>query len=221
MEVVGLFVTAFIVGLSGAMVPGPLLTVTIGESARHGMIAAPLIVLGHIVLELLLVGALFIGLGGFLKSGVPQWLAIFGGIYMLWMGWSMIRDVFAGRVSLPPTREGVMEQDKPVANNCSGWIKVRLVIAGIFVSLANPYWILWWASVGLGYITMAIESGTVGVASFFTGHISSDLAWYIMIGAVVSGGRRLFNETVYRGVLLVCGVFLFGMGGYFIHYGVF
>ena len=74
---------------------------------------------------------------------------------------------------------------------------------------------------GLGYITMEIESGTVGVASFFTGHISSDLAWYIMIGAVVSGGRRLFNETVYRGVLLVCGVFLFGMGGYFIHYGVF
>jgi threonine/homoserine/homoserine lactone efflux protein len=226
MEVVGLFVTAIIVGLSGAMMPGPLLTVTIGETARHGIIAAPLIILGHIALELLLVGALMMGLARFLNSTASQWMAIFGGIFMLWMGWGMIRDVFGGRVSFPPTRdlaeEGVAELEPAVVvNNESGWIRFRLILTGIFVSLANPYWILWWATVGLGYVTLAAGLGTIGIASFFTGHAFSDIAWYIMIGAVVSGGRKFLNEAVYRGVLVACGVFLFGMGGYFIHYGVF
>jgi hypothetical protein len=41
-----------------------------------------------------------------------------------------------------------------------------------------------------------------------------------MIGADVSGGRKYFTEAVYKVVLVVCGFFLFGMGGYFIHYGV-
>lgn len=226
MEVVGLFVTAFIVGLSGAMMPGPLLTVTIGETARHGIIAAPLIILGHIVLELLLVGALVMGLAGILNSSASQWVAIFGGLFMLWMGWNMVRDVFGGRISFPPTRDpvaqGVAEPKPPLlVNNESGWIRARLIITGIFISLANPYWILWWATVGLGYVTLAAKSGTIGIASFFAGHAFSDLAWYIMIGVVVSGGRKFLNDAVYRGILVACGVFLFGLGGYFIHYGVF
>lgn len=226
MESAELFITAFIVGFSGAMMPGPLLTVTIGETARHGVAAAPLIVLGHIILELLLVLVLVTGLAGVLNSSLSQWVAICGGLFMLWMGWGMIRDVLAGRVSLPPTgkslAESEAEQNVPAAGcHNSGWIRTRLVVTGILISLANPYWIIWWATVGLGYITMAIKSGFVGLTSFFTGHISSDLVWYIMIGMVVSSGRRFFNDTVYKGVLVVCGVFLFGMGGFFINYGVF
>lgn len=225
MEVVGLFVTAFIVGLSGAMMPGPLLTVIIGETARHGIIAAPLIILGHITLELLLVGALVMGLAGFLNSSASQWVAIFGGFFMLWMGWNMVRDVFGGRISFPtrdPVAEGAAEPEPPLpVNNESGWIRGKLIITGVFISLANPYWILWWVTVGLGYVTLAAKSGTIGIASFFSGHAFSDFAWYIMVGAVVSGGRKFFNDAVYRGVLVACGVFLFGLGGYFIHYGVF
>ncbi len=225
MEVAELFLTAFIVGLSGAMMPGPLLTVTIGESARHGTVAAPLIVLGHILLELLLVLALVMGLAGALSAGLPQWVAIFGGIFMLWMGWAMVKDVFYGRVSLPST--GVTAPSD-TANTASvagnykpDWVKLRLVFTGILISLANPYWIIWWATVGLGYITIAIKSGSMGLVSFFTGHAFSDILWYVIIGLVVSGGRRFLNNTVYRGILVVCGFFLFGMGGYFIYYGVF
>ena len=54
MELLAIFTTAFVVGFSGAMMPGPLLTVTIGESARRGFSAGPLLVLGHAVLELAL-----------------------------------------------------------------------------------------------------------------------------------------------------------------------
>ena len=104
MELAGLFTTAFLVGLSGAMMPGPLLTVTIGETARHGIVAAPLIILGHIALELILVVALALGMVNVLKTGASQWMAVFGGLFMLWMGWGMIRGVIAGRFHYHPIR---------------------------------------------------------------------------------------------------------------------
>lgn len=225
MEVVGLFVTAFIVGLSGAMMPGPLLTATIGETARHGLVAAPLIVLGHALLELLLVGAVAAGLAVFLTPSISQWLAIIGGIFLLLMGWGMVRDVFAGRVSLVQV-PGVVSvgeagpSSSTVGNSKPYWIRAKLVATGILISLANPYWIIWWATVGLGYITMALNAGEIGLVSFYTGHVFSDLTWYFMIGAVIAGGRKFFSDAIYRGVLVVCGVFLFGLGGYFIYYGV-
>ena len=224
MELAGLFTTAFLVGLSGAMMPGPLLTVTIGETARHGIVAAPLIILGHIALELILVVALALGMVNVLKTGASQWMAVFGGLFMLWMGWGMIRGVIAGRVSLPPhkdTSEAGVKPEQSLLNSKNDWLlKSRLVLSGGLISLANPYWLLWWATVGLGYTTVALKSGTIGVAFFFTGHALSDLVWYFMIGAAVSGGRKYFTEAVYKVVLVVCGFFLFGMGGFFIHYGV-
>mgnify|MGYP000862952647 CR=1 FL=1 len=80
MDLIALFITAFLVGLSGAMMPGPLLTVTIAESARRGFKAGPLIVLGHAILELALIIALLAGLSFYLKKPlVTTVISIVGG----------------------------------------------------------------------------------------------------------------------------------------------
>lgn len=224
MEPAGLFTTAFLVGFSGAMMPGPLLTVTIGETARNGIVAAPFIILGHIVLELILVTALALGVANVLISTASQWMAIFGGLFMLWMGWGMVRGAITGRASLPSQKdksEVMVKQEQSMAGKNDWLLKSRLVLTGGLVSLANPYWLLWWATVGLGYTTIALKSGTIGITSFFTGHALSDTVWYLMIGAAVSGGRKFFTDVVYKAILIICGFFLFGMGGYFIYYGVF
>ena len=63
----GLASTSFIVALSGALMPGPLLTVTVGEAARRGFWAGPLIIVGHALLELALVLLLLVGLGAWLN----------------------------------------------------------------------------------------------------------------------------------------------------------
>ncbi len=59
----GVPVTSFIVALSGALMPGPLLTLTVGEAARRGFWAGPLIIVGHALLELALVLLLLAGVG--------------------------------------------------------------------------------------------------------------------------------------------------------------
>ncbi len=200
--------------------PGPLLTITIGETARYGLIAAPLIVLGHALLELLFVGATAAGLTGFLTQGVSKWLAVMGGAFMLLMGWGMFRDVLLRRVSLAQIH-GKASTDEMLPGESKYYLNYgMLVLSGILISLANPYWIVWWGTIGLGHITIALKAGVIGLTSFYTGHILSDLVWYSLVGAAIVGGRRFFSDSVYRGILLFCGIFLVGLGIYFIYYGI-
>ena len=56
------FVLGFITALSGAMMPGPLLTATISESTRRGFLAGPRLMVGHALLEAALLLLLLWGL---------------------------------------------------------------------------------------------------------------------------------------------------------------
>lgn len=206
MEAGALFVTAFIVGLSGAMMPGPLLTTAIAETMRRGFWAGPQIILGHAILELALVMALLGGLASFLvRNDVAGVIALLGGIFLIFMAFTMLRDTFKGKISL--------DDNLKISENRE--ISMHPIIAGIAYSFANPLWHLWWATVGLSYISMAISSNA-GLVSFFSGHITADLSWYSLVSLAVSSGRRFINQSVYNFILVVCGVFILGFGFYFI-----
>ncbi len=210
MDITVLFITAFLVGLSGAMMPGPLLTVTIAESARRGFKAGPLIVLGHVILELALIIALLAGLSFYLRKPlVTTVISIVGGAFLLFMGLNMIKDVLQGRVTLEGSE-----------NNADKGVNMHPVMAGLLVSVSNPFWIVWWATVGLTYLTMALKSGVIGITSFFSGHIMADLLWYSLIAAAIAGGRRFLKPRVYQAIIILCGIFLIGLGGYFISTGI-
>ncbi|RKO68209.1 lysine transporter LysE [Desulfofundulus salinus] len=230
MELMAIFSTAFVVGLSGAMMPGPLLTVTIGESARRGFAAGPLIVLGHALLEGTLVIALALGLASLLTAPVVgRSIAVVGGIFLIYLGWGMARDAWLGRVVLNvgcgqpvqagPAPPGGGPNPGPQKVDPLPAGRMHPVLSGILVSLSNPYWTLWWATVGLGYIVLSLKQGTAGLVSFYGGHILSDLAWYGLVAAAVAGGRRFLTPSIYRGILVSCGAFLVFLGASFIYMG--
>ncbi|MEG6523377.1 LysE family transporter [Desulfotomaculum sp. 1211_IL3151] len=215
MEVLAIFASSFVLAFSGAMMPGPLLTVTITESARRGFIAGPLLILGHALLELLLVVALLLGLASVLTNPqVGSTIAIVGGIFLLYMGWGMARDAHQGKIKLElPKVEGSTSEPE------SKKVGLHPVAAGIFVSLSNPYWSLWWATLGLGYITLSLKEGTAGLVSFFTGHILADFIWYSLIAGAVVAGRKFLSQRIYQRVLVLCGLFLICLGGLFVYRG--
>ncbi len=201
----GLASTSFIVALSGALMPGPLLTVTVGEAARRGFWAGPLIIVGHSLLELGLVLLLLVGLGAWLNQPlILGSVAVLGAAMLGWMGLTTLKASRRGRLDLD-------------GGNGSG---LNPVLAGVLMSAANPYWLIWWLTIGLGYVMFAMKYGAAGVALFYLGHIAADFTWYTIVSGAVAGGRRFLSDGLYRGFLAGCGVFLVGFGGYFAVQGV-
>ena len=89
-----IFATSFVIALSGALMPGPLLTITLSESARRGFIAGPLIVCGHGILELILVLLLLLGLAPILNNDyVIGSVGLVGAVVLIWMAVGMIRTL--------------------------------------------------------------------------------------------------------------------------------
>ncbi len=174
--------------------------------------AGPLLVLGHSLLELVVVIGLAAGAARFLESLLATFIiGVAGGVLLLWMGWGMARK--PGSHSMPNR-----EVDEPSGAPSSQ--DAMTVVGGALVSMSNPFWSLWWASIGLGYILWSIDLGFAGMASFYTGHILSDLVWFSAVTFAVASGRRFLTPSVYQGLILACGVFLLGMGVWFVSSGV-
>lgn len=200
--------TSFVIGLSGAIMPGPLLARTIGETVRYGFWAGPLLTLGHGILELALVIALVLGLSRFIGGDlVPSIVGMVGGIVLLSMG-------------LATVRQGWQKIPGPVVNSASIVQDRTLVLSGVLVSISNPYWFIWWVTIGMTWLLWSLKLGIAGVASFFTGHILADLTWYALVAFIIATGRKIISDTAYHWLLLACGLALVALGGYFTASGI-
>jgi threonine/homoserine/homoserine lactone efflux protein len=203
---IGIGITSFIVALSGALMPGPLLTATIGESVRYGSRAGPLLIVGHALLELALVAALFLGLAPLLTNiKIIATISLAGSVILVWMAFGMFRTL--STLSL-----------KTVDSSKKG--HGRLITSGILVSLSNPYWTIWWATFGLAYILQSRRLGMAGVGVFFIGHILADLAWYSLVSFSVGKGRRFLTDVMYRWLVGFCALFLSGFAVWFFWAGI-
>lgn len=211
-----IFASSFIIGLSGALMPGPLLAVTVRDTTRRGFVAAPLLVLGHGILELGLVALLMLGLAEWMKGeAATTAIALAGCGALFWMAVGMAREVRSLRFEAGAGRANAAG---PESGSTHGFW--RPVADGVLTSISNPYWSLWWATIGLGYLVLSSGQGLTGVAFFFAGHILADAAWYLFVGLTVSAGRGRFTDRVYRGIVVACAGFLFFFALSFGYFGV-
>lgn len=200
------FVSSFIIALSGALMPGPLLAVTVRDTTRRGFVAAPLLVLGHGLLEAGLLALILLGLAEWVRGDAATTvIALAGGAMLFWMALGMAREVRTLRLDLGAGASGGFAG----GNEEERRGMVRPVLNGIVASISNPYWTIWWATIGLGYLVLSRELGPLGIALFFAGHILADLAWYLFVGFAVSMGRSRFSDRAYRWVVGTCAAFLF------------
>jgi threonine/homoserine/homoserine lactone efflux protein len=202
-EIVLFALTSFGVGLSGALVPGPMLTVTISDSVKKGFKAGPLIILGHFITELALMLVILAGLGWIIGSQTAVFIiGTVGGLVLIFMGYS---------ISKPDKTLSDIEKEE------YGTQKYGSVMGGIITSLSNPFFYIWWATIGCAFMFKGLElAGIVGLLGFIIGHWSADLSWFSTISFFSSRGSKLMDDSTYKAVMMICGTFLVLLGTYFI-----
>ena len=187
------------------MMPGSLLTYVIRKALSNGAKAGLIVVLGHGILEASLVTLIFLGFDRLLKSDTAQIvIGITGGLLLCLMGIKMAVDAYRNKVKV--------EVGSGKAEGGS------MVLSSIVLSAANPYFLLWWAIIGLGFIMQAHASfGYPGVIIYYCGHISADLAWYSLVSFVVGKTRKFIKEKPYRIIIAILGCLLVFFGVRFIY----
>ncbi len=225
-EFLGLLAVAFGLGLSGALMPGPLTTISFAESAKRGWLASVVVVTGHGIAETVMVVALALGLSQLLKlTVVMSAIGIVGGAFLIWMGAGMLRSVRDGSV----LRELAAATRAPGAGRRVGAavatetranvLSLGLITTGALVSISNPYWLMWWATAGSKQLTDALVLGALGPVVFLIGHVLSDFGWNGLLAVAADSGRRFLNDRIYSGIIAVCAVFVAVVGVWFIYDG--
>lgn len=206
-----IFLFSFLIALTGALSPGPVLTFTIYKSLNEerGYLAGFFIILGHATLELALITLLLLGAYLFFQNIIVLTvIGIVGGILLIIFGCLVIRDVYKGKYEI----------DFSVSEEDIKGFKGNSFLGGILVSLSNPFWTLWWAVIGLSFMinfNISFDNPTE-LLLFYLGHELGDLAVYVPISIFVYLGGRSINPKVFKYVLISCGAFMIGFGIYLV-----
>jgi threonine/homoserine/homoserine lactone efflux protein len=209
MELDGIFLNSFIVGFSGAMMPGPLLAVGISETPRHGWQTGPVITVGHAIAEVGVVVVLMLGVVAVAQnSTVTQIIGIVGGAALVLMGVVMGWDTIKNKVSYDISNAQAKGKSHLLAGK------------GITATLSNPYWWVWWGTVGLALLVDSQQQGIKGPVVFYFGHILSDLVWYSAVSIFIWQGRKLIMGSGLRILIVACAAFLIYLGVRFFINGI-
>lgn len=197
-EILQTLAMAFAIGLTGALAPGPTLVATVNSSLKDGWIAGPRVAAGHALVEVLV----FVFIVGGLAAAMQQYsktISIIGGLALIVFGIMTAKESRNAAISMQ-------------AGQATG----SAMFAGIVTSAANPYFWIWWLSVGSALVLNSLNSGMIMAIAFMIGHWGADFGWYILISSSLDRGRSILSLNNYRRILGVCGVFLVCFGLYFL-----
>lgn len=201
-----------IVALSGALVPGPLLTYTVIktlETPKRSYLIGSLVILGHACIEGLIVIGILKGFALILKNEIViKSIGTLGGGFLIFMGLDIILKIKQRKFKTP------FNTDKKTQEGGS-LVKIsNPVLGGALISMSNPYWWIWWSTIGFGFLLQYNISllNWQGLISFYLGHEMGDLAWYATVSILISLGKKRINERLYKLLLVICSIIIIGFG---------
>jgi threonine/homoserine/homoserine lactone efflux protein len=194
----GFLLKAVVISLSGVMAPGAVTAAAIAQGARRRW-AGALMSFGHSIIEIPLIFLIMFGLGVLFQA---NWFKIavglFGGGFLVWMGIGMLRERGAADPSSARTADA------------------GPIMTGLILSAGNPYFLLWWATVGLNLAIEARNLGWLAFVLFALVHSLCDLVWLTILSFGSFHGTNILGPRVQRIVLDICGVALGLFGIHFI-----
>jgi threonine/homoserine/homoserine lactone efflux protein len=189
----GFLLITVIVSLSGVLAPGPVLAITVAKGHRDKN-AGALVATGHGIVEIPLMILVYLGFSTFLtQDTVFRAIGILGGTLLIYMGIGLIR-----------IRGDIEYNVKDVSYGS--------ILGGIMATGANPYFFLWWATVGLTLISRAATFGLIGFAIFAVVHWLCDLVWDWFVSFSVFNSRKFWTKKIHSIIFGGFGIILFWIG---------
>jgi threonine/homoserine/homoserine lactone efflux protein len=195
-QIIEFAILVIIISASGVMSPGPLFAANITYGLREGVKSGIKIAIGHSIVELPLV--ILLGIGVFSLEIFPEFrtiISIFGAITLF---------VFAG-IQI----KTILKKNK----NISVKPKQGPIVTGILLSALNPFFIVWWLTIGFKLISDAMLIWAfAGILIVFVFHIWMDFAWLGITAFLASKSRKIISNRNYKIMILVLSLTLIYFG---------
>ena len=186
-----------LISASGVMAPGPLFAANISQGLQGGGKAGIKMAIGHTIVEFPLV--VLLGIGVFSFEVFPEfrtYVSILGAVVLF---------VFAGMQI-----RSTLQKNK--SNNFN--VKHSPIITGIILTGLNPFFIVWWLSVGFKLVSdaMLIWAFT-GILFVFLFHIWMDFAWLYSVGYLASKSSKILSNRNYK-------ILMIGLSAMLVYFGI-
>ena len=202
MEMIGEFALMVgLISLSGVLSPGPLFATNIFYGIKNGSKAGLKIATGHSLIEFPLI--LAIGFGVLSFEAFPQFrvfITILGALGLFAFAGLQIKTVLRDK-----------KNEKRISN------KHNPLIAGMIFTGLNPFFIIWWLTIGFKLISDSIAIWSMaGLLILFGVHVWMDFAWLIGTAFISGKSSRWINGRTYKIILVALSFILIYFGITFI-----
>lgn len=184
------------ISLSGVMAPGPMSAVTINHGT-HSRIAGLQVATGHAIIELPVIFALFFGIRFITQfTDITTYITLAGSIVLCILATLTL---------------------KGLRNNNTTIQSYTPVIDGIVLSAFNPYFYVWWLTIGLSLIQKAVIFGATGLALFSVLHLACDYIWLLLLSVISFAGASFLGTRFKTAVGIITVIMLYGFGIFFMY----
>ena len=189
-------IIVIIISASGVMSPGPLFAANITYGLKQGTKAGIKIAIGHSIVELPLV--ILLGIGIFSLEIFPEFktiISILGAITLFVFAFMQIKSI--------------LKKNKKSETK----LKQGPIITGVLLSALNPFFIIWWLTIGLKLISDAMAIWAfVGILIVFVLHVWMDFVWLGSTAFLISKSKKIISNTNYKIIMLALSVILIYFG---------
>ena len=183
-------VLVIVISASGVMMPGPLFAANVSYGLKKGARSGVKMAIGHTIVELPLV--ILLGIGAFSLETFPGFrtaISILGAITLFAFAALQIRTTLTKR------------------DQSSSYPKQDPLVMGIVLSALNPFFIVWWLTVGFKLISDAMLIWAFsGILIVFILHIWMDFVWLGAVAFLASKSLRIISNRNYK--MLMVGLSL-------------
>jgi len=188
-------VLVIVISASGVMAPGPLFAANITHGLKDGAKSGIKMAIGHTIVELPLV--ILLGIGVFSLELFPEFrtvISILGAITLFIFAAMQIKTIFRNKESTTNLKQGPL-------------------VSGILLSALNPFFIIWWLTIGFKLISDAMLIWAFsGILVLFVLHIWMDFAWLGAISYLASKSAKILSNKNYKIIMIGLSVMLVYFG---------